>query len=111
MFFSIRNDDYAYLADLSIKIRPLILDYPMQTAEIALNNYLIKKYGIDLKHICLGLIERGKFKNSFNGEKIFTFYSTTDNRLAELITYGNGAIKGSNILRDAICGIVRRRVY
>ena len=66
-----------------------------------LDDYLKNKYKVGLKLICLNLVQRCKIQFSQEKEFIITFPEKNDDKFARLITYGNGVIQGSNILKIA----------
>ena len=78
-----------------------ILLFPMHTAEKKLELYLRKNYGLSLKAVCIQLWAASKVVTA--DSKIFKTIFTNKNldSLAELITYGNSEVSGSNILKEA----------
>ena len=61
--------------------------------------YIQEKYNTDLKNMCLKLLKEASYIASVD-ELIIKFKDTEADKLARLITYGDGKIKGSKILRD-----------
>ena len=79
--------------------RQNILIYTLRSDEIEINKYLLENYKSDLKSTCLKLMNNAKYIASMD-ELIIKFNTVEDDKLARLITYGDGKIRGSRILRD-----------
>ncbi len=83
--------------------REYIAFYIMTANDVTVEKYIKETKKIDLKTACQQLIKNLKF--SFDGDcMIIKFKNKADEDLARLITYGDGTIKGSNILRDIFKG-------
>ena len=75
--------------------------YHITPAQLKLNSYLWKHYGLNIRSASLLVLANCKLlKNSCN-EVIVIFPSKKIDQLASLITYGNGKIQGCNILKNA----------
>ena len=72
--------------------------------EAALNTYLLKKYHISLKVLCLNILNNMQFMNDFNNNIVAKTKNKDLDKLARLITYGNGEVQGSPILKWALKG-------
>ena len=79
--------------------------------EILLDNYLIDNYKISLKLLCLKILKSAKIMKDYAGRLVVVIKDNKIENFAKLITYGNGAIPGSRILRFAFCQDVQRRKY
>ena len=83
--------------------REYIAFYNMTANDLTVEKHIKEIKKIDLKTVCYQLIKNLKF--SFDGAcMIVKFKDKADEDLARLITYGDGTIKGSNILRDIFKG-------
>ena len=97
----IKNIDYYKYKTWSIaRLKVLLLRAGAQ--EIALNNYLLKKYKINLRVLCLNIINNMQFMTDFENNIIAKTKNKDLDKLARLITYGNGQIQGSPILKWAL---------
>lgn len=76
------------------------IHYPMGSKELALDKYLVAKYNLDLKHCCLLLITKCSIIKNADEDWYISFPNKELDAMANLITYGNGALIGSSILRD-----------
>ena len=106
MFFSIKNNKY--LSDQQLKIDTLmhayylINNYPLQASDKILNDYLQQQYKDNLKNLCVKLLLNLTFYRGDDGNFILIFKDPKFDKLAQLITFGNGAIPGSRILQIAL---------
>lgn len=85
---------------LKRKAKIKLLNLKLNANDILMENFIKDKYSVGLKQICFELITK---KASFmsNGDQIIIkFLNPNDDKLARLITNGNGKISGSTILRD-----------
>ena len=103
MFYSIQipknmSADVAKLRARQIA-RQSILIYTLKSDELAINKYLLENYKLDLKSICVKLMNNAKYITTTD-KLIIKFNTADDDKLARLITYGDGWLKGSRILRD-----------
>lgn len=81
--------------------RTVLLLYRVKPSEYKLNKHIIDTYGLDLVSAGFHLLGHCKVYNDLNKNIIIMFPDGRDDELASLITYGNGEIKGSNILKEA----------
>ena len=104
MQFTIRNA----AANKDWMSRRILLDagaiikaHNITPGEAKLNRYLLKTYGVNLKVACLYLLSRSKFYKDLDNTITVLFLNKEDDKLAALITYGDGLMKGSNLLKEA----------
>jgi hypothetical protein len=106
MFFIIKNNKYLSTNQLKtdslLNAYFIIKNYPLKATELALDNYLQQQYKSNLKNLCIKLLLNLSFYNNESGDLILLFKDPQLDRLAQLITYGNGAIHGSKILQLAL---------
>ena len=106
MFFIIKNK--RYLSDDQLRTGSLlnaymiIKNYPLNAAEQLLNRYLEQQYKASLKDLCIQLLLSTTYYTDDENNLIFLFKDPKYDKLAQLITYGNGAIPGSQILKKAL---------
>ncbi len=104
MQFTIRNaaanKDWMS-ARVLLDAKAIIMAHTITPGEINLNRYLLKNYGLNLKGACLYLLSRSKFYKDLDNSITVLFQNKNDDKLASLITYGTGLIKGSNLLKEA----------
>ena len=81
--------------------KKVILAHKLTPGEIKLNNYLNREIGMPLKAACIYLLSKCKVYKDLRDSVIVLFPVKTDDILASFITYGNGEVKGSNILKEA----------
>lgn len=103
MFFTIEVPEGMSVDVAKYKLRRLaresIVFYILTPGEWLLDKFLKENYNIDLKSACYKLIQEAQFTASLN-EVCIKFIGDENDKLARLITYGNGVIHGSSILRD-----------
>lgn len=80
----------------------IINNYPLRASDKILNDYLQMTYKASLKKICIKLLLNISFLKDTDGNFVLLFKDTALDKLAQLITYGNGAIPGSKILQIAL---------
>ena len=106
MLFTIKNNKYQSAEQLRtttlMQAYYIIQKYPMHAQEIALDNYLQLQYKASLKNLCIKLLLSLTFYEDDSGNFNLLFKDKDDDDLASLITYGNGAIPGSQILKTAL---------
>lgn len=106
MFVSIENTHHYSKTYLKSKIKRTakhaILLTSFGASEVALNEYMLKKYNKTLKVICIDLVLRSEISADPDDNFILRFKTKADDTLAALITYGNGKLQGSKILRHAL---------
>lgn len=81
----------------------VIAQYPIRASEMLLDNYLLQFYDISLKNLCIQILLNLTFYKDSEGNIIFMLKNQRLDMLARLITYGNGAIHGCDILKIALC--------
>lgn len=79
----------------------VIKSYPMNGAECVLDEYIKQQYKTSLKDLCVDLLLHMKFQVTEDNDLILLFNDNKYDMLAQLITFGNGAIQGSRILQFA----------
>ena len=75
--------------------------YPMQASEKLIEKTIFKEYNISLKTACNYLVLVADLYKNNEGNLVVVFKNPYWDRLARLITYGNGKIPGSKILQIA----------
>ena len=80
----------------------VIKNYPMYASDIILDDYIQQQYKTTLKDMCIKLLLSLSFHKSETGNLILVFKDQKYDKIARLITYGNGAIPGSRILQMAL---------
>jgi hypothetical protein len=106
MFFSVKNNKY--LSDKQLRADTLmnayfvVSNYPLKASDLILNDYLVQQHKINLKNLCVKLLLEISFLKNDEGDFILMFKDPKLDSLAQLITYGNGAIPGSRILQLAL---------
>ncbi len=105
MFFNTHSDLYIEkrdhrVVDLKI-IKIIIVKYPFKANEILLDRYCKQHFKKSLRAMCLYLISKLSISTAGYGNLIYTFKDEADDKIARLITYGNGKIAGSKILLHA----------
>ena len=104
MQFTIRNGlaNTAYMRmRILLDARQVIFDHKITPGEQNLNRYLIEHYDADLRVAFIYLLSKCKFYKDLSNTITILFPEKEDDKLAALITYGNGLIKGSNLLKYA----------
>lgn len=106
MFFTVANKKYLSLEQLrtdTLMYAYFIIEkYPLKASETVLDNYLQQQYKTTLKNLCIKLLLSLTFQADEDGNLVLLFKDPKMDSLAQLITYGNGAIQGSNILKTAL---------
>ena len=106
MFFKIHNRHYLSTeqlrTDTLLNAYFLIKNYPLHASDLALDQFLQQQYKTDLKDMCIKLLLSLTFYKDHEGDLILLFKDNKYDKLASLITYGNGAIPGSRILQIAL---------
>jgi hypothetical protein len=80
----------------------IIKNYPLHASDLALNQYIQQQYKSSLKDMCIKLLLSLTFYKDDNGDLILLFKDLKYDKIAQLITYGNGVIPGSRILQMAL---------
>ena len=106
MFFTIQNKHYLtpeqLRTDTLMAAYFIIEGYPLKASEQMLDNFIQKQYKMSLKNMCITLLLNLTFYRNKEGNLILMFKDKKYDTIASLITYGNGIIRGSNILRAAL---------
>lgn len=106
MFFVVKNN--RYLSPSQLKTSTLlnaffiVKSYPLKASDKILNDYLKQQYKASLKDLCVKLLLNITFCKNEENDFILLFKNPKLDQLAQLITYGNGAIPGSRILQIAL---------
>lgn len=101
MLITINNSDSQYFSSYRLWVaKEIILDYPMNETEKALDKYLWTSSKILLKDACLKIIDNIKVTNST--DITLNIQNKELEKLYRIITYGTGKIKGSKILLNAL---------
>lgn len=105
MFFTIKNRKYLTTDQLRIDTLMnayfVIKNFPLKASDIVLDNFLQNQYKSDIKNLCIKLLLNLTFYSTDSGDLVLLFKNPKDDKLAQLITYGNGALVGSTILQSA----------
>lgn len=106
MLFIINNKRYMSIEQLRVNTLLdayyIIKNYPMHASDLILDQFIQQQYDITLKNICIKLLLSLTFHKDGEGNLVLLFKDSKDDKIARLITYGNGAIPGSKILQIAL---------
>jgi hypothetical protein len=106
MFFKVNNRRYLSTeqlrTDTLLNAYFLIQNYSLHASDLALDQFLQQQYKTTLKNMCIKLLLSLTFYKDDDGNLILLFKDPKYDKLASLITYGNGAIQGSRILQIAL---------
>ena len=106
MFFTINNNRYLsesqLRTDTLLNAYFIIKNYSIHATELALDNYITQQYKTSLKDLCIKLLLSLTLYKDSEGNFLMLFKDPEHEKLARLITYGNGAIPGSRILQIAL---------
>lgn len=106
MFFRIKPNKFLSSSQLKtdtlLHAYHIIDNYPLNASDTILDNYLQQQYNNNLKNLCVKLLLNVTFFKDEEENLILMFKDPALDRLAQLITYGNGAIHGSRILQVAL---------
>jgi hypothetical protein len=80
----------------------LIKNYPLHASDLILDQYIQQQYDTSLKNMCIKLLLSLTFHKDDKNNLVLLFKDPKYDKIARLITYGNGAIPGSNILKIAL---------
>jgi hypothetical protein len=103
MFFRVKSTSPK--ADLAIyrtkkQARLALTLYQMGPTELLLSRFLQENYNLTLKAACLKILQNARYHLNIEQDLIITIPDTELNNIAKLITYGNGKLAGSKILRE-----------
>jgi hypothetical protein len=105
MFFKIKNKRYLSTEQLRtnalLDAYYIIQKYPLHASEVILDHYIQQQYKVSLKNMCVKLLLNLTFYKNDAGDLTLMFKDRNYDKIARLITYGNGAIQGSPILQIA----------
>ena len=106
MFFIIKNDTkqrIEYLrANTLLNAYYLIEKFPMHASDVLLDSYIQQQHKMSLKDLCVSLLLNLTYYADSESNLILLFKNPKHDKMAQLITYGNGAIPGSKILQFAL---------
>jgi len=80
----------------------IIKNYPMHASDIVLDNFIQQQYKMSLKDMCIRLLLNLTFYKNEEADLVMLFKDSKYDKIARLITYGNGALPGSKILQIAL---------
>ena len=105
MLFIIKNNKYLSTEQLRkatlLDAYLVIKHYPMHATDKILDKYVEQQYKMSLKNLCIDLLLKMTFYADEEGNLVLLFKNPKYDKIASLITYGNGAIRGSQILQVA----------
>lgn len=106
MLFSIKNNRYQSVDQLRtntlLNAYFIIKNYPLHASEMVLDQFIQQQYNTSLRNMCIKLLLSLTFQKDDKGNLILLFKDPRYDKIARLITYGNGAIPGSKILQIAL---------
>jgi hypothetical protein len=106
MLFTINNKHYRSIEQLRtntlLNAYYIIKNYPMHASDLLLDQFIQQQYDTSLKNMCIKLLLNLTFHKNEAGDLILLFKDQKYDKIARLITYGNGAIPGSQILKIAL---------
>lgn len=106
MFFKVKNKRYLSTeqlrTDTLLNAYFLIQNYSLHASDLALDQFLQQQYKTTLKNMCIKLLLSLTFYKDNEGNLVLMFKDPKYDKLASLITYGNGVIQGSQILQTAL---------
>ena len=82
----------------------IIQKYPLKASDTIMDQYIQQQYKTSLKNLCIKLLLDLTFYEDDTGNIVLLFKNPRSDAIAQLITYGNGAIPGSRILQVALTG-------
>jgi hypothetical protein len=80
----------------------IIKNYPLKASDLLMDRFIKQQYKVSLKDLCIKLLLDLTFYENDDGDLVLLFKNSKSDSLAQLITYGNGAIPGSKILQTAL---------
>lgn len=106
MFFVINNTQRRLpeqlRANTLLNAYYMIKNYPMHASDLVLDQFIQQQYKTSLKNMCVKLLLSLTFHKDNDGNLVLVFKDSKHDQIARLITYGNGAIPGSKILKMAL---------
>lgn len=85
-----------------LKAYYVIDKYPLHATDKLMDQYIKQQYRTSLKNMCIKLLLKLDYHEDNEGNLVLLFKDPRDDKIARLITYGNGAIPGSKILQIAL---------
>lgn len=108
MLFTVKNKNRTSVEQLRtntlLNAYFLIQKYPMKASDTLMDQYVQQQYKVSLKNLCIKLLLDLTFYEDDTGNLVLLFKNPKSDLLAQLITYGNGAVPGSRILQIALTG-------
>ena len=106
MLFKVKNHKHYSIEQLRasalLEAYYIIENYPLKASDLIMDQYIQMHYKKSLKNMCIELLLNLTFYKDASGNLILLFKNSKHDLIARLITYGNGAIPGSNILKVAL---------
>lgn len=85
-----------------IKAYRIVQRYPMHAADKLMDSFIQQQHNTTLKNMCIKLLLNFTFYENDSGDLVLVFKDPSYDKIARLITYGNGAIPGSKIIQTAL---------
>ena len=108
MFFKVKNKYHISTDFLRSKALltaySVIKSYPLKASELILDQYIQQLYNVSLKNMSIELLLNSTFYTDDAGNLVLLFKNPRHDAIAQLITYGNGVVPGSKILKIALSG-------
>jgi hypothetical protein len=106
MLFTIKNSRYKSTeqlrTDTLLSAYFIIKNYPLHASDVILDKFIQQQYEVSLKNMCIKLLLSISFHKDEKNNLVLLFRDPKYDKIARLITYGNGAIPGSKILQVAL---------
>ena len=106
MFVKLDNNSSFDLAYSKLEVikaaKKYVLYYKPSQAENKLDDYLIKHYRLNLKLMCLKLLNEVQISTDGHTSMFIDFKTAEARKIARFITYGNTKFFGSRILLKAL---------
>jgi len=103
MQFTIRNGlankDFM-VSQIKASAWKVLAFYRVRTSEYALDKYLRETYNLGLREAGLHILRNSTFHKTYDKSIVVLFKDKNIDKLATLITYGNGQVHGSDILKQ-----------
>lgn len=74
--------------------------HKLTNQERILDKYLQKKFGYGLIAACMYVCANATYQRNFDGSIVIILKNKTINELAKLITFGNGVVLGTQLLKQ-----------
>ena len=106
MLFIVKNSRYQSIEQLRVNTLLnayyIIKNYPLRASDLMMEQFILQQYDTSLKNLCIKLLLSLSFYKDNEGNLVLLFKDPKYDKIARLITYGNGAIPGSKILQIAL---------